>query len=78
MKHYIAGDTIKLHGERMNGYSHVFTLTIAEVFPEEYDSEWDDFVPFKSTKGHTFNGQVLESKNWRKVGRYFYDVEIVE
>ena len=75
---YKSGDKIKLHGERMNGEPHVFTLTIAEAFPERYDRQWDSFVPFKSTKGHTFNGDVLESKNWRKVGQYFYEVEILD
>ena len=34
MRDYKAGDTIKLHGDRMNGDGHIFTLTIAEVYPE--------------------------------------------
>ena len=75
---YKAGDTIKLHGERMNGDGHIFTLTVAEVYPEAYDSEDDSFVPFRSTKGHKFAADRLTTKRWTSVGQYFYDVQIVK
>jgi hypothetical protein len=78
MVEYRAGDTIKLHGDRMNGDGHVFTLTIAEVYPEDYDGEFDSFVPFLSTQGHQFAHDKLVTKKYTSVGRYFYDVEIVK
>ena len=78
MRDYKAGDTIKLHGERMNGDGHIFTLTIAEVYPEDYDIEQDSFVPFLSTKGHRFSADKLTTKRYTSVGQYFYDVEIIK
>tara|TARA_R100000541_G_scaffold27396_1_gene36710 strand:+ start:29138 stop:29374 length:237 start_codon:yes stop_codon:yes gene_type:complete len=78
MRDYKAGDTIKLHGDRMNGEGHIFTLTIAEVYPDDYDSEFDSFVPFRSTKGHKFSHDKLTTKRYTAVGQYFYDVEIVK
>jgi len=77
MRDYKAGDTIKLHGERMNGDGHIFTLTIAEVYPEAYENEFDSFVPFLSTEGHQFSHDKLVTKRYTSVGQYFYDVEIV-
>jgi len=74
---YKKGDTILLHGDRMNGNFHIFKLTIAEVYPEQYESEMDSFVPFKSTSGHIFDQDTLLTKNYTKVGHYFFDVEIV-
>ena len=78
MRDYKAGDTIKLHGDRMNGDGHIFTLTIAEVYPERYDIEADSFVPFLSTKGHYFSNDRLVTKRYTSVGLYFYDVEILK
>jgi|DEB0MinimDraft_12_1074336.scaffolds.fasta_scaffold41720_2 hypothetical protein len=78
MTNYKAGDTIKLTGERMNGDGHVFTLTIAEVYPEDYENEFDSFVPFLSTKGHRFGHDNLITKRLTSVGRYFYDVEVIK
>lgn len=78
MRDYKAGDTIKLHGDRMNGDGHIFTLTVAEVYPEDYDIELDSFVPFRSTKGHIFAHDKLVTKSYTSVGRYFYDVEILK
>jgi hypothetical protein len=78
MRDYKAGDTIKLHGDRMNGDGHIFTLTVAEVYPEQYDIEHDSFVPFLSTKGHRFAHDKLVTKRYTSVGQYFYDVEIIK
>ncbi len=78
MQDYKAGDTIKLHGERMNGDGHIFTLTVAEVYPDAYDIEEDSFIPFRSTKGHQFAQDKLITKKYTSVGQYFYDVEIVK
>jgi len=77
MVEYKAGDTIKLHGERMNGDAHIFTLTIAEVYPEDYESEFDSFMPFLSTNGHQFAHDKLVTRRYTGVGRFFYDVEVL-
>jgi len=77
MTDYKAGDTIRLTGERMNGDAHVFTLTIAEVYPEDYENEFDSFVPFVSTKGHQFAHDKLVTRRLTGVGRFFYDIEVL-
>ena len=77
MVDYKAGDTLKLHGERMNGDAHVFTVTVAEVYPEDYENEFDSFVPFVSTKGHQFAHDKLVTRRLTGVGRFFYDVEVL-
>jgi len=77
MVEYKAGDIIKLTGERMNGDAHVFTLTIAEVYPEAYENEFDSFVPFVSTKGHQFAHDKLVTRRLTGVGRFFYDIEVL-
>jgi hypothetical protein len=77
MVEYKAGDTIRLTGERMNGDAHVFTLTIAEVYPEDYENEFDSFVPFVSTQGHQFAHDKLVTRRLTAVGRFFYDIEVL-
>jgi len=76
MADYKAGDTIELQGERMNGFSHTFTLTIAEVYPDMYDTELDSFIPFVSIDGHWFDQDQLITRKHTRIGRFFFDCKI--
>ncbi len=74
---YKAGDTVQIEGCRMNGYEHVWTLTVAEVYPEHYDPATDSFLPFRSTTGHQLWSDILVSKRGQKIGRQFYSCKII-
>ncbi len=74
---YKAGDTVQIEGCKMNGYEHVWTLTIDEAFPEDFDQSADSFVPFRSTSGHELWGDTLLTKRGRKIGRHFHGCKII-
>jgi len=74
---YKAGDTVQIEGCRMNGYEHIWTLTISEIYPEHHDPDTDSFVPFRSTSGHELWDDVLVSKRGQKIGRHFHSCKII-